>query len=120
MNLNSKSKIFVDGNCIVCDNEISHYKRMAPEAFEIIDISSPNFNAADYSLTTEVVNKKMHVLTPEGEIKIGVEAFAHIWGRIQKYNLAAKLIKWPIIHPLAKLGYNLFATIRPLLPKRRR
>jgi predicted DCC family thiol-disulfide oxidoreductase YuxK len=118
--MNPKTKVFVDGNCIVCDWEIAHYKRMAPELFEIVDISAPDFNAADFSLTAEAVNKNMHVLTPEGDLKIGVEAFAHIWSRIEKYKLAAKLIKAPLINPLAKLGYKAFASLRPYLPKKNR
>jgi predicted DCC family thiol-disulfide oxidoreductase YuxK len=118
--VNSKTKVFVDGNCIVCDWEIGHYKRLAPELFEIVDISAPHFNAADYSLTAAAVNKNMHVLTPDGDLKIGVDAFAHIWSRIEKYKMASKLIKGPLINPLAKLGYKAFASLRPYLPKKNR
>lgn len=117
--MTQKSKIFVDGNCIVCDFEIAHYKRIAPELFEIIDISSPDFNAQTYGLEVNAVNKHMHVLDPEGNLHIGVDAFAHIWSRIKKYRIASQLIKNPLINPLAKVGYCLFATIRPYLPKKK-
>lgn len=113
------TKVFVDGNCIICDMEISHYKRIAPELIEIVDISHPDFDASKYNLTAEAVNKNMHALTPEGDLKIGVDAFAHIWDRIDKYNFAAKLIRKPIINPLAKVGYKAFTLIRPLLPKKK-
>ena len=116
----AKTKVFVDGNCIVCDTEISRYQRMAPDKFEIVDISAPGFNAADYSLTPEAVNKHMHLLTPEGDLKIGVDAFAHIWSQLPKYQWAAKLIKLPGIHQLAKVGYVIFASNRHLLPKRKK
>lgn len=118
--MTEKTKILVDGNCIVCDFEISHYKRIAPDLFEIIDISGPAFDATRYRLTAEAVNKHMHVLTPEGETKKGVEAFAHIWSLIPKYRFASKVIKWPVIHGLAKIGYRIFADLRPLLPKKNR
>jgi predicted DCC family thiol-disulfide oxidoreductase YuxK len=114
-----KTKILVDGNCIVCDYEIAHYKRIAPEEIEIVDISSDHFDAASFALTTEAVNKNMHVITPEGEIKIGVDAFAHIWSRIKKYELASRVIRMPVFHPLAKAGYKLFTIIRPYLPKKK-
>lgn len=113
-----KSKIFVDGNCIVCDWEISHYKQIAPKLFEIVDISQDGFDASQYNLTIEAVNKNMHVLTPEGEVKVGVDAFIHIWQRIEKYNFLAKVVKAPLIHPLAKIGYKFFTVIRPYLPKK--
>ena len=113
-----KSKIFVDGNCIVCDFEISHYKKIAPELFDIVDISDPAFDAKGYGLTSDAVQKHMHVLTPEGKVVKGVDAFAHIWSRIPKYRLGSKLIVKPGIHAAARLGYEIFARVRPWLPKK--
>ncbi len=116
---NNKSKIFVDGNCIICDYEIAHYKRIAPELFEIVDISQANFDASQFGLTAEAVNKNMHVLTPSGDMQVGVDAFAHIWSRIPKYQFGTKLIRLPIINSLAKCGYWFFTIIRPYLPKKK-
>jgi predicted DCC family thiol-disulfide oxidoreductase YuxK len=118
--VNSKTKILFDGNCIVCDAEIAHYKRIAPEIFELVDISSTDFKAGDFSLTKVDVEKNMHVFTPSGELKIGVDAFAHIWSRIPKYSAAAKLIQLPGVKSAAKLGYSAFTVLRPLLPKKQR
>lgn len=100
--------------------EISHYKRIAPDLFDMVDISASGFDAEEYNLTPAAVQKHMHVRTPEGVVKTGVDAFAHIWSQIPKYNLAARIIKWPVIYSLAKIGYLIFATVRPLLPKKRR
>jgi len=118
--MGNKTKILADGNCIVCDLEVSHYKKLAPDIFDVVDISQPDFDAAKYGLTAEAVNKHMHVLTPNGEIKIGVDAFAHIWNQFERYKIASRLIKLPIINPIAKAGYLAFATIRPYLPKKKR
>ncbi len=115
-----KTKIFVDGSCVVCDWEIAHYKRIAPERFELIDISAAEFDASKYGLTVAAVQHHMHVLTPEGELRTGVEAFVHIWSRIEKYSFASRVIQLPLVHSLAKLGYSAFASIRPILPKKRR
>jgi predicted DCC family thiol-disulfide oxidoreductase YuxK len=117
--INQKTTIFVDGQCIVCDFEISHYKRLAPELFEIIDITSKDFVAQRFKLNPADVNKKMHVFSREGEILTGVDAFACIWSQLKGYRILAKIIKWPGIYSVAKLGYWLFATIRPYLPKKR-
>jgi predicted DCC family thiol-disulfide oxidoreductase YuxK len=111
-----KSKILFDGNCVVCDLEISHYKRLAPDLFELIDISSPSFDAARYGLTKQDVDRDMHVLTPEGELCIGVDAFAHIWSRLGRYRKLAPLINYPC----AKAGYKVFTKVRPYLPKKKR
>lgn len=114
-----KTKIFVDGNCIVCDFEISHYKKMAPDIFEIVDISDPNFDASKYGLKFEDVNKNMHVCTPEGQVLIGVDAFAHIWSRLEKYQWGSKVIKAPGVYGVAKIGYKAFTIVRPYLPKKK-
>jgi len=115
----AKTRIFVDGNCIVCDFEISHYKKIAPELFEITDISNPQFAAPEHGLTHEAVQRHMHVRAPDGKIFVGVEAFAHIWSRIPKYQWAAKLIRWPGVNWLARAGYEVFARVRPWLPKKK-
>ena len=115
-----KTKIFVDGNCIVCDIEISHYKKIAPELFELVDISDPSFDAQIYGLTPKDVNVDMHLLTKEGNLLVGVDAFAYIWSQIPKYKIASKLINLPLIHTGAKIGYRVFTKVRPFLPKRNR
>lgn len=116
----SKTKVLFDGNCIVCDMEIMHYKRMAPEIFEMLDISSPEFNADAYGLTKESVDKHMHVFTPEGELLRGVDAFAHIWSRLPKYRWGSKVIKTPGVYQIALVGYEIFARNRKYLPKKKR
>lgn len=116
----TKTKILFDGNCIVCDFEISHYKKIAPEIFELIDISLPNFDPEPYALTKELVDKKMHVITPEGELKTGVDAFTHIWSRLKGYKILSVLIMLPLIYQLAQIGYYLFARFRKHLPKKNR
>lgn len=114
-----KTKIFFDGNCIVCDSEISHYKRLAPDVFELIDINSPDFDAAKYGLNSERVQQHMYVMTPGGQILRGVDAFTHIWARLDRYRIAARIIQLPVIYQVAKIGYDLFARNRHLLPKKK-
>ncbi len=113
-----KTKIFFDGNCIVCDTEISHYKRIAPDLFELVDITSSDFDAEKYGLTSENVQMQMYVMTAEGQIISGVDAFSYIWSQLKYYRVAAKTIKLPIINPIAKLAYRGFAKYRHLLPKK--
>ncbi len=119
MNTPAKTTIFVDGDCIVCDFEIAHYKRVAPELFELIDISAPDFDARAFGLTKNDVNENMHVLTPSGELKVGIEAFAHIWGRTGRYSILARLIAFPVVKPIAELGYKAFTILRPYLPRKK-
>lgn len=114
----NKVKFFFDGNCIVCDLEISHYSRILPEVFELVDISQPSFAAAFYGLDPGAVNEHMHVATEQGEIRVGVNAFAYVWSKIPRYSLASRLIVLPGIYGMAKIGYWIFAKNRHLLPKK--
>lgn len=113
-----KTTIFVDGDCIVCDLEIAHYKKIAPALFDLVDISAPGFAAEAYRLRPNEVQRDLHVLTPDGELKTGVDAFAHIWGRIDRYAFAARLVLHPVVNPFARLGYRVFTRLRPYLPRR--
>jgi len=116
----NKVKVFFDGNCIVCDYEISHYSRIMPEVFELVDISAPGFVAAGHGLDAEAVNRHMHIQTEQGEIRIGVDAFAYIWSKIPRYAIGSRLIQLPGVYSLAKVGYWIFANNRHLLPKKKR
>lgn len=104
---------------MVCDIEISHYKRIAPMDFEMVDISNPLFNAAEFGLTTEAVNRHMHVVSPDGKLHVGVDAFAHIWSRIPRYSIANKVVRFPGVRSIAEVGYEVFVRVRPYLPKKR-
>lgn len=115
----SRSKILVDGNCIVCDWEISKYARAAPDAFELVDISAPDFDAERYGLTPKAVNRRMHVLPPDDRVLTGVAAFAHIWSHIPAMRWASRVVALPGIAQLATVGYEAFAWLRPWLPKKR-
>ncbi len=118
--MSAKTKILIDGNCIVCDAEGAHYKLLAPDLFEIVDITAPDFDAARFNLTSEAVNKHMHLITPEGMVLKGVDAFAHIWSLLPRYRLVRKIILLPGVNFLARVGYEVFArVVRPVLPKKK-
>lgn len=115
-----RSKILVDGNCIVCDWEVSRYARAAPDAFEVVDISAPDFAAAPLGLTAQAVNRRMHVIAPDAGVLVGVPAFAHIWSRIPALRWASRVVALPGLKQLAGVGYEAFAWLRPYLPKKNR
>lgn len=115
-----QTKILFDGDCIVCDFEVQNYKRLAPSIFDIQDISHPQFDASIYGLTSLNVNKHMHVITPDNQVKVGVDAFVHIWERLDKFRYLRRMIGLPIVRPIANVSYDIFASyIRPILPKKK-
>ncbi len=115
-----RSKILVDGNCVVCDLEVSHYKRIAPDLFDIVDISAPGFDSNSFGLQNADVQKHLHVITESGKVVRGVDAFSYIWEQIPRYRFAASLIRLPGISTLSRVGYEAFTVVRPFLPKKAR
>ncbi len=115
-----KTKIFYDGACHLCAREIDHYKKIDTEnRIEYVDIADPNFNALEEDLDPKMVNKYLHVKDKEGNPITGVDAFIEIWKELPQYNWLAKLAKAPLISPAMRIGYKIFAEIRPHLPKKK-
>lgn len=133
-----KSQIFYDGNCVVCDIEIAHYKRIAPDVFELVDISEPGFDASKFGFDPVLVNRELHVMAPNKTVYVGVQAFRHIWSRIadrqldrrsdrqtgsqtanhSAYRWLSRVVGLPGVLQLANIFYGGFVRIRPYLPKK--
>lgn len=105
--------VFYDGKCGLCRREIAHYQRIAPVGhFEWVDITTTPepFTALGYALTDGL--KALHVRDAEQNMHIGVDGFIVIWRALPRWRGLALLVALPIIRPLARAGYALFATWR--------
>ncbi|MCB0327192.1 MAG: DUF393 domain-containing protein [Bdellovibrionales bacterium] len=112
--------LFFDGACHLCSREIRHYKKIDDASIlSFVDISDPSFDASAYGLDSKRVHKLMHLRTPTGDIKIGVDAFIEIWKQFDRYKNLARFVSFPLIKFFAQIGYRVFAVLRPLLPKKK-
>ena len=115
-----KSKVYFDGACHLCSREVEHYRNKDKLGkLEFIDISTPAFSAQAEGLDPERVQRIMHLRDEEGKLHLGVDAFIQIWNSIPGYGAFSKIAKLPFINPALKLGYSVFAALRPYLPKRK-
>lgn len=115
-----KLRIFYDGGCKVCAWEIKKYlKHDSNGRLGTIDINSHDFQAEKYGLDRESVQKYFHVLTSDGKVIAGVDAFIEIWKTLGTplSSFAARAAKVTPIHLLLRLGYRGFVEIRPYLPR---
>jgi predicted DCC family thiol-disulfide oxidoreductase YuxK len=113
-------KIYYDGLCHLCSREISHYaKQPGSENIAFCDITAKNFDPIAEGLDPKRVHKEMHVKKSDGTLAIGVEAFIAIWETLPKYHFAAVLAKRALPNLILRGGYQVFAKIRPWLPKRK-
>lgn len=116
--------IFYDGSCSVCATEVERYGRWDRDGRLILmDVSAPGFDAAPFGITLAEFMYQMHVIDRSGRVFRGVEAFWAIWQAFPSstlLGLCGRLIMLPLINPLARLCYRMFAGIRGYLPKRRK
>lgn len=111
--------LYYDGLCPLCSREIAHYRRRAaglPIAF--VDITGPGFDAVAQGLAPDRIHRVMHVRL-DGTLYTGVEAFVAIWRVIPGFGWLARLVRLPLVYPVARVSYRLFAAVRPHLPRRR-
>jgi predicted DCC family thiol-disulfide oxidoreductase YuxK len=120
--MEQKPTVFYDGNCIICDLEISTYKKQEKLGLiNFIDIQSDEFKKYSNLLSFDDANLKMHVLK-NGKLINGVDSFLEIWAILpqKRYKVLAKIISHKYVRPLADIGYNIFAKYRKYLPKYKR
>lgn len=115
-------RVFYDGSCIVCATEIEHYlKKDRDEKLVAIDISSPDFNPAPYQTSLADFMHQLHAIDQDGLVFRGVDSFWAIWQAFPSstiYGLMGRIIQLQVVNRLARIGYWLFARVRPYLPKR--
>lgn len=113
------AKVFYDGLCVVCDKEISQYKKMrGSEKIQFIDIFSVDFNAERENVDPKKIHIEMHAKDSTGQILTGVDAFRLIWSNLDSLNWLATLSRRSPISQMLNLGYKMFVQIRPLLPRK--
>lgn len=116
-----KRTIFFDGLCPLCSREIALFKRRVTDgSLAFVDIAAPGFVAAEYGLDPIAVHETMHVRDEvNGRMLTGIDALAGMWECVPGFRWMAAMTRLPILRPLCRLGYRLFAWIRPRLPRRR-
>jgi predicted DCC family thiol-disulfide oxidoreductase YuxK len=118
----AKRTIYYDGLCILCSREIETFQMLVKDgSLAYVDISLPEFDAAAHGVDPVAVNRHMHVRDARtGELMIGVDALVGMWECVPGFRWLAWLTRLPVIRQVSGVGYEVFAWIRPKLPKRKR
>ena len=85
-----KIKVFFNNSCSVCRLEINHYKKIADNNLEWIDITNNDDALKITSKTQEELLRRLHVID-NGEVIGGAKAFIVIWSKIPKYKFLSRL-----------------------------
>jgi len=114
--------VFYDGACIVCATEIEHYlKKDHGGKLLAVDISSHDFDPAPYKISMTDFMQQLHAIDQDSQVFKGIDSFWAIWQAFPPstiYGVMGRIIQSPLVNRLARIGYWMFARIRPYLPKR--
>ncbi|MEI6438403.1 MAG: DUF393 domain-containing protein [Candidatus Omnitrophota bacterium] len=106
-------KVYYDGKCGVCRGEMRHYQRIAPvRVFEWIDIMQKPAPALPAGVSEADALKVLHVADDEGRIHRGLDAFLVIWRAMPGFRWLYRIMSFPGIRQLGRIGYYIFAAVR--------
>lgn len=107
----SKTKVYYNGACPVCNAGIKYQQRKADRESEIewIDVHQRNEAASDVHADLEFVRERLHVMDEIGNVHVGSEAFAELWSKTPGQQLLGRLARTPALRALFRWVYNGFA-----------
>jgi predicted DCC family thiol-disulfide oxidoreductase YuxK len=101
--------VYYNGDCPVCRPEIAHYQRRAHAAgapFVWHDLAKRPDALRPRGIDGETAKRRLHLIDAQGEVRVGVDAFAVLWGRLPGYRWLGRLVQRPLIRPAAALLYD--------------
>ncbi|REL25823.1 DUF393 domain-containing protein [Thalassotalea euphylliae] len=103
--------LFYDGNCPLCLREINALaKRDTQGNIQFEDLHQSDFGNRFPDINRfhalQIIHAKLGA-----EVITGVDVIYHAWRLVGKERWVRPLT-WPLINPLAKLGYRIFAKYR--------
>ena len=111
--MKKKIKVFYDGNCKVCDQEISYYKKNdINKKFEWVNIHNSKSKINRLNLQKKELMDVLHVETESGKILKGVDAFLEIWDNFKYFRSLAFFVKIKPIKRLTEIVYKIWAKKR--------
>jgi predicted DCC family thiol-disulfide oxidoreductase YuxK len=109
------NQVFYNGSCPVCSTAIGRYRRMAPGAAPVCwhDVQVTPEVLATHGVSVDDVVRRLHVLTPAGQMLVGVPALACIWRELPSplYRWLARASAWPVASRLADMAYEVVAAV---------
>lgn len=108
----AKTKVYYNGACPVCAAGIEQQKRkLEGSAAQVdwIDVHSDNAAACEVGDDLEFVRERLHLRDESGALQVGSEAFLALWRLTPGQGRLARSRALPIIRPVFRWSYNLFA-----------
>jgi predicted DCC family thiol-disulfide oxidoreductase YuxK len=113
---------YYNGACPVCGTAIDRYRRAAgpndPD-FAWCDVSAVPEAADRLGTTVPAIRRRLHVVDDDGRLLVGVPAFAALWAALPGFGWRARLVRLPVVGPVARLLYEGLAAVLDAWNRRR-
>jgi predicted DCC family thiol-disulfide oxidoreductase YuxK len=112
--------ILIDGECPLCRHEANLLRRLdrGRGRLRLVDITGPEFNAADYGTSFDAVMGTIHGVRADGSLVTGMEVFRRAYSAVGWGWLWAPT-GWPVLKPIFDVAYRWFARHRLTLTGQR-
>ncbi len=107
--------VFYDGDCPICSREMCLLQRR-PNAERIFFVDYRPQDLSAWTLTKAELDLQIHAINQAGVVLKGIDVFAELY-RILGLRFIATLIENPLLRPIFKLAYRIFAKNRLLIGK---
>ena len=104
--MTERATIIYNDTCPICSREVAAYRREAEAAELPIDFAGLSSEArARAGLSEDAAARRFHVVA-NGALHSGLDAFLILWDRLPRWRWLARLIRLPVVRPLARFGYD--------------
>ena len=108
----AKVTVYYNSACPVCNAGIKGQRRRmeaCPIQVEWIDIHKDSEAVNAIGAQREFVRERLHVVDEKGEVRIGADAFEALWRHTPSQKWFARIVRIPVVSPVARWLYNRFA-----------
>lgn len=110
--------LIYDDNCSICNAGIGRIRKLDQTGLiKLVPLSDPQVPPNIKLPSKEVMNKHMHLISPDGEIYKGADAISEILKIFPESKLAGWITSFPPFKPIARLVYSIVAKNRMKLSK---
>jgi predicted DCC family thiol-disulfide oxidoreductase YuxK len=114
--MSSTLTVWYNIKCPVCNGGIEWQRRRLVRAaraglIEFRDINLEPDVLSRFGAGVEDVRRRLHAIDAEGRLHVGADCAIAIWLRTPGDVWLGRVLRLPVIHPIARVGYDRFADL---------
>ena len=104
--MTEKLTVLYNDTCPICAREVAAYRRVTAARGAPVDyVGLSEGREGAFGLSCDAAARRLHVLRGAERLD-GVAAFAALWEHIPRLRWLARVVRWPVVRPLAGWLYE--------------